>query len=92
MGVVFINIEDQMLNMACAALIGTANSMTLHEFQKKKPMPYPNAPNLCVAITAIMRTMADNCNHTGDDMLPVFIHVLEQSILNLKAVEGPKRV
>ena len=90
MGVVFLNIEDRVLNMAAAALIACASGITLDELMQKKPMQIPNGPNLCIALTAVMRSIAAHANN--DHAIDALIIVLEQSILNLKAVEGPKKL
>jgi hypothetical protein len=88
-GIVFLNIENRMLNMATAALIAAASGITLDVFMQKEPMPIPNGKNICIALVAMMRVIAEHADNEA--AIDELIIVLEQSIINLKAPEGPKR-
>lgn len=92
MGVVFMNIEDKMLNMACASFIGAANGMRLDHFMTKPEMILPEPACFCVALTAMVKTIISSV--PNERALDEFVNILEQTIVNLKMkpVEGPKRV
>ena len=86
MGLVFVNIKHDMLNMASAALLATANGMSKEQFMSSANVPFPSPDHVSIALTQIMLNII---SHTGNEKDPV-IFILEQTIRNLSAKEGPK--
>jgi hypothetical protein len=87
MGLVFINIKNDMLNLASAALLATASEMTKDEFFALNHINLPSPDAVTIALTAIMENIL-NCTDKNPEP---FINILNQVILNMKRQEGPRR-